>query len=170
MRRAALPAGARIVAPLDRLDYLDVQRAELPWSVTALEAWHRMKSQRSPLFAFAMRLRDIVAGWFGVAPIGGLSATTEVDPQPGDRMDFFTVDHIDPAVLALVVRDRHLDTMTCVSVEGRTVFVTASVVTHNLFGRIYMLPVGPAHRLIVRHFLRGMVRAMATERPAGTAP
>ena len=170
MRRASPPARARIVAPLDRLDYLDIQSAELPWPVTALEAWQRMKSRRSLLFALAVRLRDVVAGCFGVAPIGGLSTTTEADPKPGDRMDFFTVDHIDLAVLALVVRDRHLDTMTCVSVEGSTVFVTASVITHNLFGRIYMLPVGPAHRLIVRHFLRGMVRAMAAERPAGTAP
>lgn len=169
MSRASPPPGARTVAPRDRLDYLDIQHAELPWSVTALEAWQRMKSQRSPVFALAVRIRDVISRWFGVAPIGGLSPTTKADLKPGDRLDFFTVEHIDPAVLALVVRDRHLDTMTCVSVEGRSVFVTASVKTHNLFGRIYMIPVGPAHRLIVRRFLRGMIRAMETEGPAGKA-
>jgi len=164
MTARGLPAGARRIAPRASLSYLDVQSAVLPRPVTALEAWQRMKAQRSPIFALAVRIRDVVSGWFGVEPIRGFSAAPAPDPKPGDRLDFFTVEHIAPDALALVVRDRHLDTMTCLSVEDRTLFVTASVVTHNLFGRIYMLPVGPAHRLIVRRFLRGMVRAMEAER------
>jgi hypothetical protein len=45
-------------------------------------------------------------------------------------------------------------------VAERVVTVTASVVTHNAFGRLYMLPVGPAHRLIVDHYLRRVKRQL----------
>jgi hypothetical protein len=38
--------------------------------------------------------------------------------------------------------------------------VTASVLTHNWFGRFYMLPVGPAHRLIVWALMRRLRREL----------
>ena len=38
--------------------------------------------------------------------------------------------------------------------------VISSVITHNRFGRAYMLVVGPAHRLIVRTMLRRLQRQM----------
>lgn len=38
--------------------------------------------------------------------------------------------------------------------------ITSSVVTHNLFGRAYMLPVGPAHKLIVSRMLKRVRRRL----------
>ncbi|WP_312808455.1 hypothetical protein [Agrobacterium cavarae] len=38
--------------------------------------------------------------------------------------------------------------------------ITSSIVTHNAFGRIYMLPVGPAHTLIINSDLRRLKRKL----------
>ncbi len=81
----------------------------------------------------------------------------------GERLDFFLVERAEPDLLVLTERDRHLDVMTCLSTAGREVAITSSVITHNLYGRAYMVPVGIAHRLIVRTMLRRLVREMAQE-------
>jgi len=75
-----------------------------------------------------------------------------------DPVDFFLIGPVDDQVLSLTTRDRHLDVMTCVTVEGAQLAITASVVTHNGFGRLYMVPVAPAHRLIVWAMLRRLRR------------
>ncbi len=109
-----------------------------------------------PGMAMAFRLRDAISARFGVARIGGFSgvAVDEVEVEAGDHLDFFLVEEVSDAVLVLTSRDRHLDVMTCLLVEGRRVSITASVKTHDWFGRVYMLPVAPAHRLIVWLMLR----------------
>ncbi|WP_368733762.1 DUF2867 domain-containing protein, partial [Glutamicibacter soli] len=81
--------------------------------------------------------------------IGGFSAVPRSSIQVGEHLDFFLVEHVAPDILVLTERDRHLDVMTCISTLGNSVTITSSVVTHNAFGRAYMVPVGPAHRLIV---------------------
>ena len=80
--------------------------------------------------------------------------------QAGDYLDFFLVEHSAPEVLVLTERDRHLDVMTCVSMADRVLTITSSVVTHNTFGRLYMLPVGPAHKLIVNNYLKRLKRKL----------
>ncbi|WP_216825471.1 DUF2867 domain-containing protein [Kiloniella sp. EL199] len=65
-----------------------------------------------------------------------------------------------PNVLTLTVRDKHLDVMTCITTDGTKLTITSSVKTHNLFGRIYMLPVSIAHRLIVPSDLKRLKHKM----------
>ena len=69
-------------------------------------------------------------------------------------LDFFLVEHVSDDVLSLSERDTHLDVLTCISVSGHELTITSSVQIHNTFGRLYMLPVAPAHKLIVRSFPR----------------
>lgn len=69
--------------------------------------------------------------------------------------------------MTLTARDRHLDVMICIEIEGCTLSITASVVTHNLFGRLYMIPVTPAHRLIVWLMLRRLLLPTARNSRAG---
>ncbi|MDA3888953.1 MAG: DUF2867 domain-containing protein [Allgaiera sp.] len=75
----------------------------------------------------------------------------------GEPLDFFLVEGATPERLLLSARDRHLDVLICVTaspVAGATeAAITSSVVTHNLFGRAYMLPVRPVHRILVRWML-----------------
>ena len=107
-----------------------------------------------PGMALAFRIRDAVSARFGVAPIGGFSGRPAAAPEVGARLDFFLVEGVAPDQLVLTARDRHLDVMISVDSQGPELAITASVVTHNRFGRAYMLPVGPAHRLIVWLMLR----------------
>ncbi|WP_201281760.1 DUF2867 domain-containing protein [Methylosinus sp. Ce-a6] len=78
---------------------------------------------------------------------------------------FFTVEEISANRLVLTSRDRHLAVMVCVDFFSQRnadigvdaldrLRLTASVVTNNRFGRLYMLPVAPAHKLIVSWMLR----------------
>lgn len=153
-----LPPHAQLIAPLAELAFLDSQSVTLPAPITALEAWRRVMAKPLPGMRWAFWLRDAISARFGVARIGGFSGAEVGNPQVGDHLDFFLIEHIDDQVLSLTARDRHLDVMTCVTVEGPRLSITASVVTHNGFGRLYMVPVAPAHRLIVWAMLRRLRR------------
>ncbi len=154
-----LPRHAQLIAPRAALVYLDSQSVTLPAPITALEAWRRVMAKPLPGLGLAFWLRDAISARFGVARIGGFSGAAVDAPQVGDHLDFFLIEHIDDQVLSLTARDRHLDVMTCVTVERTELAITASVVTHNWFGRLYMIPVAPAHRLIVWAMLRRLRQA-----------
>lgn len=152
-----MTAGAEatgLLAPLAELDYYDSQSVELSRAVTPLAAWNRIMTQPMPLMSAAFRVRDAISALFGVKRVGGFSGDRADNVKVGDHLDFFLVEGISSDALILTARDRHLDVMTTLSVAGRRVTITASVVTHNAFGRAYMLPVGPAHKLIVRGMLK----------------
>ncbi|WP_426033400.1 DUF2867 domain-containing protein [Cypionkella sp. TWP1-2-1b2] len=153
-----LPAHAQLIAPQAALAYLDSQSVALPAPVKALQAWRVVMAKPLPGMALAFWLRDAISARFGVARIGGFSGDRVDAPQVGDRLDFFLIEHIDDQVLSLTARDKHLDVMTCVTVEGTQLAITASVVTHNWFGRLYMIPVAPAHKVIVWAMLRRLRR------------
>lgn len=150
-----------LIAPRDQLAYYNAQSLALPRDITALAAWNL--SMQDPIWgmATAMRVRDRISGLFGVAPINGFSGTTRDHVQTGERLDFFLVEDINDQVLALTARDTHLDVMTTVTTYNRVLTITSSVVTHNAFGRAYMMPVGIAHKAIVWWVLRQIKRRMA---------
>lgn len=152
------PTQAHLLAPVAQLDFFDFQSCMLSGEVSALEAWNSIRSHPMPILRFAVWIRDVISVRFGVKPIGGFSQTKSEPPKEGEKLDFFLVEHISPHVLTLTARDRHLDVMTCISVDERTVSITSSVITHNTFGRVYMLPVAIAHRLIVRNDLARLSR------------
>lgn len=148
----------RTLRPPAELDYYDARSLALPVDITPLEAWNLMTGEQGPLMQLAFRTRDTISALFGVRRIGGFSGRQRTDVKVGDRLDFFLVEASTPEALVLTERDRHLDVMICVSVVERVLTVTASVVTHNAFGRVYMLPVGPAHKLIVDRYLKQLKR------------
>ncbi|MCM5557481.1 DUF2867 domain-containing protein [Pleomorphomonas sp. JP5] len=150
----------RTLCPPAELDYYDARSLALPVDITPLQAWDLMTGEPGPLMRLAFRARDAISALFGVRRIGGFSGRQRSDAKVGDRLDFFLVEASAPDALVLTERDRHLDVMICVSVVERLLTVTASVVTHNAFGRVYMLPVGPAHKLIVDHYLRRLKRQL----------
>lgn len=140
----------RVLQPVSTLYYYDKQDTILPWEMTALQAWNTIMHEPLPLLKFAFQLRDAVSSVFGVKRIGGFSGQPVDHVSVGQYLDFFLVEYVDDDCLVLTERDRHLDVMTCVSIEDGTLSVTSSVCVHNLFGRAYMVPVGVAHRWIVR--------------------
>lgn len=120
-------------------------------------------SQPMPLLNLAFRLRDAISSKFGVKKIGGFSSKEQEAVSPGDKLDFFLVEYASSDVLALSERDRHLDVLTCLSRVENELTITSSVITHNLFGRAYMLPVAPAHKLIVRSLLSDLKAKLAEQ-------
>ncbi len=161
----AAASTAVTLRPLPELDYHDSRSIVLPKAITPLEAWNLMTADPQPLMQLAFRARDAVSSLFGVKRIGGFSGTWRDEVRPGDRLDFFRVEQVAADRLVLTERDRHLDVMICVSTAERLLTITASVVTHNLFGRLYMLVVGPAHKLIVSGDLKRLKRRMLPAHP-----
>ncbi|TQM89921.1 uncharacterized protein DUF2867 [Roseinatronobacter monicus] len=149
---------ADLVAPREMLDFHDARGIDLPHPMTALEGWTLAMRQPLPGVALAFRIRDAISARFGVKRIGGFSGRMDQAPKVGDKLDFFEVERIEPEILTLSERDRHLDVVTCITTHGQRLTITSSVKVHNLFGRLYMIPVAPAHRLIVSALLRRMRR------------
>lgn len=156
----ATPSPAHTLCELSALDYYDSRSIQLPVEISALEAWNSMTAEPSLLMRLAFRTRDAISSFFGVKRISGFSGADRETVNAGEQLDFFLVEHSAPDRLVLTVRDRHLDVMICLSITERVFTVTSSVVTHNIFGRLYMLPVGPAHKLIVNHDLRRLKRTL----------
>lgn len=146
--------------PIDTLDFYCPQSITLPEQITPQQAWTIVMSHRSPILGLAFKIRDAISACFGVQKIGRFTATTAVGAKVGQKLDFFVVEYTSDDVLSLSARDRHLDVLTCISTNQNTLTITSSVKTHNLFGRIYMIPVAPAHKLIVWSSLRRIGKSM----------
>lgn len=162
------PDGAVVVAP-GQLDFLHVGRVTVADVVQAPDIWAKVMARPIPGLGLAFRLRDALSSRFGVQRIGGFSHGKAM-PHLGERLDFFLVEDLTPQRMVLTARDRHLDVMVAATANpvsgGTEIGLTASVITHNRFGRAYMIPVAPAHRVIVWLMLRRLKRtAVAASAP-----
>ena len=155
-----VPPSPHILKPLEQLDYYDVRAINLPVAIKPLEAWNLIMRTTPVWLRYAFTIRDAISARFGVKRIGGFSGKQQDQVQTGDYLDFFLVEVVEPDALVLTARDKHLDVMTCISTHGPRLTITSSVVTHNAFGKAYMLPVGPAHKMIVDHMLRSVRKAL----------
>jgi len=128
--------------PPSEPDYHDSRSVTLPSAITPLAAWNLMTAEPRPLMRLAFRTQDAISSLFGVKRIGGFSAARRDTVEAGDRLGFFLVEQSAPDLLVLTERDRHLDVMICLSTADRLLTITSSVLTHNAFDRLCMLPVG----------------------------
>lgn len=153
----------RVLAPVATLSYFDKQSIKLAQPLSPLQAWNLVMEDPQPLLKIAFKIRDAVSARFGVKAIGGFSGLREDTVSIGDYLDFFLVEYADDNTLVLTERDRHLDVMTCISTQARELSITSSVQVHNLFGKAYMVPVGIAHRSIVKNMLRRLQRKLSAK-------
>jgi hypothetical protein len=163
LQSEALRDGATLVGPMAEVHYLDARSMDLPRAFTPLEVWDRIMAAGLPGLKLAFRIRDRLARLGGIRPIGGLTTQRPAAPQAGDRLDFFTIQRITDEEMVLGVRDRHLDVIVSVLTGAQRLTITASVHNHNWLGRLYMIPVAPAHRLIVALMLWRLKRSLAAE-------
>lgn len=150
----------RVLGPETELDYFDTQGVRLGRELDPLEVWNIAMARPQPVLRLAFGIRDAVSSLFGVKKIVGFSGTWVDQVEPGGFLDFFRVEYRDATTLVLTERDKHLDVMTCIATQGPSVTITSSVKVHNWFGRAYMVPVGLAHRWIVRGLLRRVFRSV----------
>ena len=80
------------------------------------------------------------------------------DYRAGDRVGIFTIHSLTERELILTDSDTHLDAKISVRKTGSAAHPRAAVTTvvhvHNFLGRLYLVPVIPAHRLIVPAMMR----------------
>ncbi len=145
----------------DKLDFFDKQSVHLSKQITPLEAWGAIVAQPMPILKLAFWLRDRISSLFGVEKVSGFAGTVPQTAQVGDKLDFFLIEYISKDVLTLTARDVHLDVMTCISIKDNVLSITSSVETHNMFGRIYMIPVAPIHKMIVHNNLSNLQKSLA---------
>jgi Protein of unknown function (DUF2867) len=117
----------------------------------------------------AMRLRNRLVSLIGLKDLGGLSAVSlsknATEYRPGDRVGIFTLLSASETEVLLGDSDKHLDVVVSVhrqqtgSGAQALVTVTTVVRVHNWLGRMYMVPVRPAHRFIARAMVRAIGNA-----------
>ncbi len=106
-----------------------------------------------------MAARNRVVSAVGLKDLGGLSEIgTKIEDDdfgPGDRVGIFTIISRSANEVLLGDKDKHLNVVVSVhkrmdGESGAVVTVTTVVHVKNWLGRLYMLPVAPAHRIIAR--------------------
>lgn len=165
--KTSVPLNSRAAALMPGASFHDA------WTITSA------RSERSALEHFlaaaqktprwvnvAMLARNRIVQLVGLKNLGALdNLDADRKPEtyrPGDIVGIFTLfeDTFDEVLLG--DRDKHLDVV--LSVHRRllpglqSVEVTLTTIVHvkNLLGRLYMLPVAPAHRIIAPAVLAGI--------------
>ena len=110
-----------------------------------------------------MALRNALVQLVGLKSVGSMTAGVRGDTAisaVGTRMGIFRIFGNSERELLLGIDDRHLDVRVSVMKAeraGRHWYTVSTVVrVHNLLGRLYMMPVGRIHPLIVRSMMRGL--------------
>lgn len=156
------PADSQLHPLLARAHYYDAFAAKMVDPALApIEMMVRFGEAFPDWGEALLSIRNQVVKRLGLRDVG---AFRQVVPNPpktvsvGDPVGFFHIVAMDETELVLGIDDSHLDVRVSVLKRGDgrgASYVLGSVVTiHNLLGRLYMLPVAPMHRLIVRETMR----------------
>lgn len=151
--------GALLADQRDRLNFYHQDQTWIDARMNALDAYHALTSYNPVPLRLSFWLRDAIGRIFGLEPISGFKgAGSLAEVKPGDKLDFFEILYASKDELAVTSRDKHLIVVVSICLDApvgdlRRLSLVTSVKTHNLLGRAYMLPVGPAHGIIVRKML-----------------
>lgn len=154
-----ITAGSVLHAQLPGAGFAHACQARAPRAGrSALQAYRDMAAAVPGWFDGLMALRNGGMRLLGMKDLGSLRAVQDAsDPQPGQRLGIFTVQQCAPDAIVLEDDDRHLRVQLALQWQGDLLQIATVVHTHNAFGRLYMLPVAPVHRLIVPYLLRRQV-------------
>lgn len=161
---ASIPADSLIAPHAARAGFRHCLAIELDDDGQPAMTWFlRLMASMPGWIDELMVLRNRLVGLCGLKDLGRLTA---IDPQraaasyqPGERVGIFTLLHNGADEVLLVDSDRHLDVHIALMRRSRgagrcELLVSTVVHTHNLLGRLYMLPVAPFHRFIAPIALR----------------
>lgn len=156
-----IPSASAVRALQARANYWDAYEVDVAGRASSALQAYLAFAQRTPAWIdFLMAIRNGAVRLLGLKDVGNLA---DVPPpsaaptlKPGDRVGIFTIRSVrdDEAVLEII--DFHLDVVLSVYRHDGTpqrLTVSTLVFYHNRVGRLYMLPVAPMHRLVVRSIL-----------------
>jgi hypothetical protein len=109
-----------------------------------------------------LKLRDFIVKPFGletgIVP-DSKNLNSSVHYNLGDRAIFFHVINRTPSEIVMAEDDKHLYFRTSLLVRKnsksniQSIYLTTLVQFHNMFGKIYFIPVKPFHKLIMKRLL-----------------
>ncbi len=155
--KTAVPPCSALHPTLHDADFFDAYRLDQDAdNLAAIEVCLLTLFQTPRWVDLAMTARNRVGGWVGLKDLGRLSAIDQAKPpgayRVGERLGIFTLLSISEREVLLGDDDKHLDVKISVRLVGepgeRSVVVSTVVHVHNTLGRLYMLFVGPAHKVI----------------------
>lgn len=154
-----VPRNSRIANRLAGASFYDAWRiTSSQHDRSALEHFLAAAAKTPRWVNLAMTARNRIVQLAGLKNLGTLSAVDRARPlasyAPGDRVGIFTLFENSFDEVLLGDRDKHLDVVLSVHrrplADQSAVEITLTTVVHvkNMLGRLYMLPVTPAHRRI----------------------
>ena len=162
-----IPEACQLAAKQHDADLADAYQVLVPAStLTATEIYRAITRQTPAWVESLMRLRNRVVQPFGLKNLGAMSAVHAGEAVPGQRMGLFEVVSSRPHELVLQDDDKHLVVQLSVLKQAHDEVhdkLTLSTVVHihNTLGRVYMLFVGPAHKVIAPAVVRRAPQAVA---------
>jgi len=157
---ATPPSGSQASQRLPGAYFYDCYQIAAPLiEASALETYLHVVRQTPGWVNRLMALRNWLVGLVGLKNLGHLGALGAGKPageyRVGDRAGIFSLLYLTPDEVLLGDSDKHLDVVlsVCKAPQG-AVSVTTVVHVHNWLGRLYMLPVTPLHKIIVRTMLK----------------
>lgn len=157
---AAVPAGSQASKRLPGAYFNDCYQVQAPESdASALEFYLHVVRQTPGWVNRLMALRNRLVGLAGLKNLGHLGALRAEKPasdyRVGDRVGIFSLLYLAEDEVLLGDSDKHLDVVlsVCKAPQG-AVSVSTVVHVHNWLGRLYMLPVTPLHKIIVKAMLK----------------
>jgi len=161
-----IPEGNALHAAQDRAYFAHCAAVRLPRRpASALQAYLDLAALAPRWFEGLMAVRNRGMRALGMKDLGRIAdARPPGAPRPGDRLGIFTLRHLDDDQIVLGDDDRHLSVSLSLQLGGAadapSLHCATVVERPNAFGRLYMLPVDPVHRLIVPHLLQRYARRL----------
>jgi hypothetical protein len=158
----SLPLGSIIETKQHNAYFSDSYRFSSPFPErTALEVWLAHMATIPNWVKRLMTLRNQIVSKLGLKNLGQIddleSGKAAKAYQAGDKVGIFTLLSVSDGEIILCDSDKHLDVQISVHKEKQqndVVTISTVVHVHNLLGRIYMLFVTPAHKMIVPATIR----------------
>jgi hypothetical protein len=169
-----IPADCSLQARAHTADFADAFTVRIPRSdLTATQIYAALANHTPAWVDSLMAVRNQVVRLFGLKHLGSLADVSRDLPsgaehslQVGQRMGLFSFVSATPSELVVEDADKHLTVQLSIlknAVDDQFDRLTLTTVVHirNTLGRLYMLPVGPAHKLIAPAVLRRAPAAVA---------
>ena len=163
-RRVSLPDRSALAQRAHECDHVDSVRFDLEQPMTLDAALNLLGGPLSGAMAAAMRVRDAIAGRFGLKTNDAYRTGDPRHPvscQPGERIGFFTVYERTENEAIVGEDDRHLDFRVSVLLDESTITLTTMVFYRSWLGRWYFAVVRPFHMAMVPRSFAGSLRKQA---------
>ena len=155
------PAECSLYARLGEATFHDAFEANLADAgLTPIEIALRFLRATPDWVETLLGIRNRAVSLVGIRDVGALGAVSDKPARAyavGDKLSFFDIFAIGETELLLGADDSHLDVRIAFLKREVTYALCSWVKTHNALGRLYMIPVGPMHKLIVKSAMRALV-------------